>query len=306
MTALAGDPQSNLNFYHNVLGQRLVKKTVNFDDPGTYHFYFGDEVGTPGTILTFFPWPHIRRGERGNGETGAVAYNISPDAMPYWQERLSGHGLAVAERQTRFGQAVLPFADPDGMHVELIAGAENGAVRHWAAGPIPAEQALRGFHGVTLWLGAVEPTAAVLTQQMGYTFVGQEGSRYRYRGASEAVGLYVDILHRPGAANGRFGAGSVHHIAFRTVDDAEQLAYQQRLGQAGLRVTPVQDRQYFRSIYFREPGGVLFEIATNAPGFAYDEAVADLGAQLRLPSWLEPQRADIERALPVVSVMGKE
>ncbi|MBL1128458.1 MAG: ring-cleaving dioxygenase [Chloroflexi bacterium] len=304
ITAVAGDPQANINFYHQVLGQRFVKKTVNFDDPGTYHFYFADEVGTPGTVLTFFPWQHMRRGERGNGETTAVAYTIAPDSIGYWQERLAAHGVVVGEVQTRFGTAVLPFHDPDGMPLELIASGEKGNFRHWANGPIPEAHALRGFHGVTLWLSAVEPTAAVLTEQMGYTFVGQEGSRYRYRGASADGGLYVDILHRPGQRRGSFGAGSIHHIAFRTVDDSEQLEYLQTLRQAGLQVTPVQDRQYFHSIYFREPGGVLFEVATDAPGFLIDETVEELGSHLKLPPWFEQHRAEIERALPPVTVNG--
>ncbi|MCL4265329.1 MAG: ring-cleaving dioxygenase [Anaerolineae bacterium] len=304
ITAVAGDPQANINFYHQVLGQRFVKKTVNFDDPGTYHFYFADEVGTPGTVLTFFPWRHMRRGERGNGETTAVAYTIAPDSIGYWQERLAAHGVVVGEVQTRFGTAVLPFHDPDGMPLELIASGEKGNFRHWANGPVPEEHALRGFHGVTLWLSAVEPTATVLTEQMGYTFVGQEGSRYRYRGASANGGLYVDILHRPGQRRGSFGAGSIHHIAFRTVDDSEQLEYLQSLRQAGLQVTPVQDRQYFHSIYFREPGGVLFEVATDAPGFLIDETVEELGSHLKLPPWYEQHRAEIERALPPVTVNG--
>lgn len=304
ITAVAGDPQANINFYHQVLGQRFVKKTVNFDDPGTYHFYFADEVGTPGTVLTFFPWRHMRRGERGNGETTAVAYTIAPESLNYWQERLAAHGVVVGEVQTRFGTAVLPFHDPDGMPLELIASGEKGNFRHWANGPIPKEHALRGFHGVTLWLNAVEPTAAVLTEQMGYTFVGQEGSRYRYRGASADGGLYVDILHRPGQRRGSFGAGSIHHIAFRTVDDSEQLEYLQTLRQAGLQVTPVQDRQYFHSIYFREPGGVLFEVATDAPGFLIDETVEELGSHLKLPPWFEQHRAEIESVLPPVTVNG--
>ncbi len=303
ITAVAGNPQAHINFYHHLLGQRLVKKTVNFDDPGTYHFYFGDEVGTPGTILTFFPWPRMSRGERGNGETVAVAYTIAPESLAYWQERLATHGVAVGEVQMRFDAAVLPFHDPDGMLLELVASGEKGDVCHWAAGPIPAEHALQGFHGVTLWVNAVEPTAAVLMEQMGYTLVGQADGRYRYRGASaNGGGLYVDVLPRPGQRRGQFGVGSIHHIAFRTVDDAEQLEYLQKLRQAGLQVTAVQDRQYFHSIYFREPGGVLFEIATDAPGFLIDETRAELGTQLKLPPWFELRRQEIENVLPPVTI----
>jgi len=244
----------------------------------------------------------MRRGERGNGETAAVAYTIVPESLNYWRERLAAHGVVAGELQTRFGTPVLPFHDPDGMPLELIASGEEGRFRPWAAGPIPPEHMLRGFHGVTLWLADVEPTAVVLTEQMGYSLVAQEGSRFRFQGASADGGLYVDILHRPGFGRGRFGAGSVHHIAFRTVDDAEQLEYLQKLRQNGLQVTPVQDRQYFHSIYFREPGGVLFEIATDAPGFLYDEAVTALGSQLKLPPWFEPHRREIESVLPPVSI----
>lgn len=298
ITAVAADPQRNVDFYHHVLGQRLVKTTVNFDDPGTYHLYYADEIGTPGTVLTFFPWRHVVKGQAGNGETAAMAYSIRPDSLDYWRARLNEHGVVVGQTQTRFGAQVLPFHDPDGMKLELITTEEPATIQFWAGGPIPEEHALRGFHSVTLWLDAVEPTADLLTGQMGYEFVGQEGQRYRYRGASGDVGLYVDILHRPGEANGRFGAGSIHHIAFRTVDDAEQQEYLARLRRAGQQVTPVQDRQYFHSIYFRSPGGVLFEIATDAPGFLIDETVEELGSSLKLPPWYEEIRERIEQVLP--------
>lgn len=302
ITAMAGDAQANLDFYHGLLGQRLVKKTVNFDDPGTYHFYFADEVGTPGTVLTFFPWPHAKRGAPGNGEATAVAYAVRPGSAAYWRDRLEAHGVVAGEGQTRFGAAVLPFRDPDGMLIELVESDAPSTIRHWAAGPVPAEHALRGFHSVTLWLGEIEPTAALLTDHLGYTLVGREGDRTRLAGASGDVGLYVDLVHRPGQPAARFGAGSIHHIAFRTVDDAEQLEYMSSLRAAGFGVSPVRDRQYFHSIYFRSPGGVLFEIATDAPGFLYDEPVEALGQALRLPPWLEPRRDEIEEMLPVVAL----
>jgi glyoxalase family protein len=302
VTAVASNAQANVDFYHQLLGQRLVKKTVNFDDPGAYHLYYGDEVGTPGTIMTYFPWQNARRGQKGNGETAAMAYTIRPESVGYWQERLRSKGVSLGQTVTRFGADVLTFTDPDGLVLELITSDEPAVLRHWRDGPIPEAHALRGFHSVTLWLDEVEPTAAVLTDQMDYEFVGQEGNRYRYKGAANDIGLYVDILHRPGQPRGRFGAGSIHHIAFRTVDDAEQLEYLQKLRQAGLSVTPVQDRQYFHSIYFRTPGGILFEIATDAPGFPYDEPVAELGTHLKLPPWLEPNRARIEQALPHIEL----
>lgn len=298
VTAVASDPQKNVDFYHHILGQRLVKKTVNFDDPGTYHLYYGDNVGTPGTIMTYFPWKHMRRGQRGNGETSALAYSIRPEAIGFWQRWLQKNGISVGEVQTRFGAEVLPFTDPDGLPLELISSEEPATLQYWADGPIPENAALKGFHSVTLWLNEVEATGSLLTEQLGYQLVGEEGNRYRFRANGNDIGLYVDILHRPGQPRGHFGAGSIHHIAFRTVDDAEQLEYLQKLRQAAFQVTPVQDRQYFHSIYFRSPGGVLFEVATDAPGFPYDEPVAKLGTNLKLPSWLEPQRSAIEQRLP--------
>jgi len=298
ITAVAGDPQANVDFYHHLLGQRLVKRTVNFDDPGTYHFYFGDEVGTPGTILTFFPWRHMARGQRGNGEVAATAYSIHPDSVSYWQQRLADHGLAVGESQTRFGMEVIPFQDPDGMIIELVAQDGRATYSHWQEGPIPAEHALRGFFGATLWVPETAGTGSLLTDSLGFTFAGKEENRSRFLAASADIGVTIDLLERPGMPFGRLGAGSVHHIAFRTVDDKEQGEYLSSLRKDGYQVSPVMDRQYFHSIYFRSPGGVLFEIATDAPGFAYDEAVAELGSHLKLPSWLESQRGEIERKLP--------
>jgi glyoxalase family protein len=302
ITAVASNPQSNVDFYHHILGQRLVKKTVNFDDPGTYHLYYGDETGTPGTIMTYFPWQQMRRGRRGNGETAAFAYTIRPEAVGFWQRWLNKNNISAGEIQTRFGAELLLFTDPDGLPLELIASNEPATLQHWAAGPIGEKDALQGFHSVTLWLDQVEPTGQLLTEQLGYQFIGEEGNRFRYQANANDIGTIVDILHRPGQPSGQFGAGSIHHIAFRTVDDAEQLEYLQTLRQAGVQVTPVQDRQYFRSIYFRTPGGVLFEIATDAPGFLYDEPVAELGTHLKLPSWLEQRRPDIEQRLPEIEL----
>jgi len=302
ITAIASDPQKNIDFYHNLLGQRLIKRTVNFDDPGTYHFYFADEVGTPGTVLTFFPWRHMSRGVRGNGEVAATAYTIPTTALPYWRDRLDRHGIAVRDLPPRFGAAVLAFADPDGMVIELIASDARATIQPWHTGPVPAEQVLRGFHSATLWVANAAATGALLTEQLGYTLVGQEDNRYRYQGASNDIGLYLDLVEQPGLPPARLGAGSVHHIAFRTVDDAEQVEYQALLHDSGFQVSPVMDRQYFHSIYFRSPGGVLFEVATDAPGFDYDESVAELGSHLKLPRWLEPQRAAIEAKLPAIQV----
>ena len=297
ITAFAKNPQTNVNFYHTVLGQRLVKTTVNFDDPGTYHLYYGDEVGTPGTIMTFFPWPHIGRAVPGNGEVAATAYAIRPKALAYWQGRLADQAIDFSDVTTRFGEQVISFQDPEGTRLELITHTGPATSQFWAGGPIPAEQAILGFHSATLWVDQAEATAKLLTEQLGYDFVGQEGNRYRYQAAGQDIGLNVDLLEQPGLSRGRTGAGSVHHLAFRTVDDTEQVEYLDKLRQAGLNVTPVQDRQYFRSIYFREPNGVLFEIATDAPGFTTDEPVAELGRSLKLPDWYEARRATIEQSL---------
>ena len=303
ITVMASDPQRNVDFYAQVLGQRLVKTTVNFDDPGTYHLYYGDEVGTPGTIMTFFPWQHAMRGEVGNGETAAVAYGIAAESLEYWQTRLREHEVEFDEIK-RFDNDGLSFQDPDGLRLELIAQAGADVPQFWSNGPIPKEYALRGFHSVTLWLAKRDATEDLLLNHLGFTKVGEEddteGKRSRYKGDSDGVGLFIDIVERPGKFPGRSGAGTVHHIALRTRSDAEQQAYLDYLREQGQRVTPVQDRQYFHSIYFREPGGVLFEIATDAPGFPDDEAVERLGSELKLPEWLEPHRARIETNLPKI------
>jgi glyoxalase family protein len=301
ITAMASDPQRNIDFYTRVLGQRLVKRTVNFDDPGTYHLYYGDKVGNPGTIMTFFPWPHAKRGTLGNGEVVAIAYAIRPESVEYWWERLAQFDVEVTQ-ETRFGQTVMVFKDPDGITLELITDEEAELPQHWDTGPIPAEHALRGFHGVTIWVEQSEYSALLLTEVFSYTLVAQEGERQRYGAVSDEVGLYVDLVARPGQPAGKMGAGSVHHIAFRTPDEAEQLEWQREISNVGFGVTPVRDRQYFQSIYFREPSGVLYEIATDTPGFPADEAVETLGQELKLPAWLEPRRPQIEQRLIPIKV----
>ncbi|MEW6421518.1 MAG: VOC family protein [Deinococcota bacterium] len=300
VTVMASDPQRNIDFYSQTLGQRLVKVTVNFDDPGTYHFYYGDLTGQPGTIMTHFPWPGAKRGTRGNGEVVATAYSAPRTSEAYWKARLERQGVAFCEIE-RFGEKVLTFEDPDGTWVELVF--ENGQpVQLWPASPVPAEHALRGFHSVTAWVEDTAPVRALLVGQLGLREVGSEpdaeGTRTRFQGSGEGVGLFVDVVERPGQPRGNFGAGSIHHVALRTRDDAEQEAYLAGLNAAGYRPTPVQDRQYFHSIYFREPNGVLFEIATDAPGFPDDEPVEELGGHLKLPHWYEPQRAAIEAHVP--------
>jgi glyoxalase family protein len=297
VTAVARDPQRNVDFYRNVLGQRLVKRTVNFDSPDTYHFYFADATGSPGSVLTFFAWPTMRRGVRGNGETNAVAYNVSIGSLIFWEAHLKQNGVTPNPIETRFGQNVLAFTDPDGMGVELVEVENLPAIQHWEAGPIPQAYALHGFHSVTLWLDEVEPTSVLLNRDMGYRFAGAEENRHRFISDTGELGHIVDILHRPGKMQAGFGAGSIHHIAFRTPNDDEQLKYQSALNAAGYRVSPVMDRSYFHSIYFREQGGVLFEIATDTPGFLLDEAKESLGESLKLPEWYEVNRAEIEASL---------
>ncbi|MEZ2145213.1 ring-cleaving dioxygenase [Bradyrhizobium sp. DN5] len=299
VTAIAGDPIRNFGFYTRDLGLRFVKKTVNFDDPGTYHFYYGDETGRPGTILTFFPWAGVSAGRRGVGETHQTAFRVPQRSLGYWTQRFTEKGIRYEALEKRFGEAVLPFTDPDGMALALVGipGAENEP--GWSNGEVPAEHAIRGFHGVTLLLDSAAKTAAVLTDVLGFKETGREGSVIRFKAPGDAKGSIVDIYEAKGFLRGHQGGGSVHHIAFRAADDAEQGKMAERLvNNHGLHPTEQRDRNYFRSIYFREPGGVLFEIATDIPGFAVDEPVATLGRDLKLPSFLEQHRKQIEGVLP--------
>jgi catechol 2,3-dioxygenase-like lactoylglutathione lyase family enzyme len=304
VTAIAGDPQRNIDFYTAVLGLRLVKVTVNFDDPGTYHLYYGDGIATPGTILTFFPWPRAPRGRQGTGQVAVTALAIPPGALGYWMARLSQHGVAYDQLRTRFDEQVLAFRDPDGLVLELVARPDAPDRLAWAQGPVPAAYAVRGLHSVTLWEEGYELTAQLLTRMLGFRLIGEEQNILRYAVGAGGPGALVDIRCAPSAGRGSIAVGTVHHVAWRTPDDAHQLAWRERLVAAGLNVTPVRDRQYFHSIYFREPGGVLFEIATDLPGFTTDETVAELGTHLKLPPWLEPDRSRLERILPPLRLPG--
>ncbi len=300
VTAIAGDPQQNVDFYTGLLGLRLVKLTVNFDDPGAYHLYYGDEVGHPGTILTFFAWPGAPHGRPGAGQTTAVSFSVPIDSLDYWTERLAQRGVAYEEPIARLDEQVLTFLDPDGLQLELVAHPDAASLDAWQTGPVPPEHAIRGFHSVTLSEADHEDTASLLTETMGLRQVAQANDRIRYQAASAGPGARVDVIRTPRPVLGRVAVGSVHHVAWRTPTDDEQLAWRAEIAARGLNVTPVLDRQYFHSIYFREPGGVLFEIATDPPGFAIDEPREQLGAHLKLPPWLEPMRAQIERDLPVL------
>ena len=304
VTALASDPQRNVDFYTHTLGLRLVKLTVNFDDPTTYHLYFGDEQGSPGTLLTFFPWPGAARGRQGTGQVAATSFAVPEGALDYWEDRLRQRDAAFLKRERRFDEEALAFLDPDWMPLELVARPGADAIAPWEGGGIPVDYAIRGFDGVTMWEEDLTPSLDLLTGTMGFKLVGQEGPRTRLRAASDGHGTMIDLLHLPGQERGWDGAGTVHHVAWRTPDDAEQRAWREEIAGLGFRVTQVVDRQYFRSIYFREPGGVLFEIATDPPGMDWDEPVEALGTGLRLPSWLEPQRAQVEAALPKLALPG--
>ncbi len=301
VTAIATDPRRNLDFYTGVLGLRLVKRTVNFDDPGTYHLYYGDELGRPGTILTFFPWPLARRGERGAGQATTTAFSVPEGSLGAWRQRLERFGAATERPRRRFDEEALAFLDPDGLRLELVAEPAAEERPFWSGGPIPRRQAIRGFHSVALTVADAAPTAELLADVMALRSTGELPDRIRFEAAGEvSTGRRVDLLPRPGLAPGRVAAGSVHHVAWRVTGGRQQESWRQRLADRGLAVTGALDRSYFRSIYFREPGGVLFEIATDAPGFTADERPAELGSALKLPAWLEPHRARIEASLPTL------
>ena len=302
VTAIAGEARRNLDFYSRTLGLQLVKKTVNFDDPGTYHLYYGDEAGQPGTILTFFPWAHAAPGRPGIGETQETAFQVPEGAIGYWVHRFVERGVRHEAIEKRFGETVLPFRDPDGMRLALVAvpGVESGPAG--SAGEVPAEHAIRGFHGVTLLLADAAPTGAILSDVLGFPEAAREEALVRYRAQGTAPGGIVDLRAAGAVPPARPGAGSVHHVAFRAAGDAAQAAMVDTLARNhGIRATEQKDRQYFRSVYFREPGGVLFEIATDVPGFDVDEPVEALGQTLKLPAFLEPRRAAIEAVLPALA-----
>lgn len=298
VTAIAGDASRNLDFYTRILGLRLVKKTVNYDDPGTYHFYFADEVGHPGTILTFFPWAHTPKGRGGIGLTQQTMFRVPESAIGYWAHRFVEKGVPHEAIEKRFGQPVLTFTDPDGMSLALVGvtGAEMEPA--WQGSDVPAENAIRGFHGVRLLLDDGKQTAAILTDVLGFTKAGTEGPVTRFVADGVTFGGVVEIREAKGFLAGNMGRGSVHHIAFRAATDEAQAEMRRKLVETHrLHVTEQIDRCYFRSIYFREPGGIIFEIATDQPGFAIDEPVESLGQALKLPPFLESQRQEIEATL---------
>jgi len=300
VTAICGDPQRNYEFYTGVLGLRLVKKTVNFDDPSSYHLYYADGAGTPGSVLTFFAWKGSPNGRDGTGQVGATAFATDEAGLAHWEKRLKEKGIAVRGPMQRFNEVYLEFADPDGLPLEIVISDQSKAFQPWAKSPVPAERQLRGFHSVTLSESGYERTGALLGPQMGWKLIGEAGGRYRYQAPGAGPAALVDILCQPSGRHGLPGAGTVHHVAFRVDDDQVQLAWRKALGELRYNVSPVMDRSYFHSIYYREPGGILFEIATNPPGFTVDESAETMGAALMLPPQFERAREEIARQLPAL------
>ncbi|MEO8412891.1 MAG: ring-cleaving dioxygenase [Ginsengibacter sp.] len=301
ITAIAGNAKRNFEFYTKVLGVRMVKKTVNFDDPGTYHFYFGDEIGTPGTILTFFPWEGIGQGYTGTGMATNIGYSVPDGSLEFWNERFNEYKVKHEVISEKFGEKYMSFQDPDGLKIDLVVPANEDKRKPWETGEVHASVATKGFHSVTLTLRDVTATATILTDILGYTLRKQEGNLYRF--ATDAVdnASIVDIIEAPKLAHGVGAAGTNHHVAFRVKDDNILMNYREKIIAKGLSITPKIDRDYFFSLYFREPGGVLFELATDNPGFAKDEPVNELGTHLKLPRQYEGTRAQIEKGLPVIN-----
>lgn len=298
ITAIANNAQRNYDFYTHVLGLRLVKKTVNFDDPNTYHFYYGNETGTPGTILTFFPWEGIGPGRNGVGMATEIGYSVPVGSLDNWIGRFREFGVSMGEQAERFGETYLPFTDPDGLAIALIVPKQPDDRAAWETEDIKQDMATQGFHSVTLTLQRIDATARVLTDIFGYQQLGQEGNRYRFQTDTVPNASIVDLLEEPNGKLGRNAAGTNHHVAFRVANDAIQMEFREKILESGLQITPKINRDYFFSLYFREPGGVLFEIATDNPGFTVDEPLPELGSGLKLPKQYEASRAKIEQSLP--------
>jgi len=303
VTAIADDPQGNVDFYTRVLGLRLVKQTVNFDAPETYHLYYGDEAGRPSSLLTFFPWKGVPRGRQGTGLTTATAFSVPEASLGWWHTRLVDLGVDVSAPRTRDGEEVVSLRDPDGMVLDLVAAPGDGRSGWDGVASIPGEHAVRGLHSITLSERLLEPSAQMLTDLLGMQLAGEDADHARFAMADGASGALVDVSART-RERGLQAGGTVHHVAFRAPDLETMTRWQGELLDAGLAVTEIRDRQYFKSIYFREPGGVLFEIATDAPGFAVDEPLLELGRSLKLPPWLEPSREAIAAALPPLRLPG--
>ena len=300
VTAIAGDPQENVDFYSGILALRFIKLTVNFDDPSAYHLYFGDEIGNPGTILTFFSWPGAQRGRRGSGQAVACSFSVPEGSLDYWMDRLAAHAVNFDAPRNRLAEEFIALKDPDGLQLELVAHAGADARSGWAQGSVPGAFTIRGVHGVTLNERYPERTARYLQDILKFRNAGESPDVFRMETGDGGAGTIVNIQKSSADPMGLVAVGSIHHVAWRTPDDQGQNSWRDDLLGCGINVTPIVDRQYFRSIYFREPGGVLFEIATDLPGFLVDETKEELGMQLRLPPWHEERRAIIERSLPPI------
>ena len=298
ITAIAGNAKQNLDFYTKVLGQRFVKKTVNFDDPGTYHFYFGNETGTPGTVLTFFPWQNVRQGYNGTGMATNIGYSVPEGSLEFWAARFKEFNVKHEELFEKFGEQHLAFQDPDGLKIDFVVPLKEDSRNPWVTDEISSDVATKGFHSVTLTLKRPEPTVAVLTGILGYHLLKQEGNHYRFITDSIDNANIVDLVIAPDVPAGLNAAGTNHHVAFRVKDDNILMDYREKVLSKGYNITPKIDRDYFYSLYFREPGGVLFELATDNPGFTKDESAGELGTHLKLPKQYESARAQIEEVLP--------
>ncbi|QHL88267.1 ring-cleaving dioxygenase [Nibribacter ruber] len=298
ITAIADKAKSNLDFYTQILGLRLLKKTVNFDDPGTYHLYYGDEKGSAGTILTFFPYEGARRGSAGTGMATNIGYSVPEGSFDFWMKRFEDHNVIYNKPSEKFGEKYLTFLDPDGLKLELVIPKNQDNRTPWVTDEVSAEVATRGFHSVTLTLKDIKATATILSDIFGYTLQEKSGNRYRYITDAVEHASIIDLVELPNEARGIGGAGTNHHIAFRVKDEATLMEFRKKVAGAGHNITEKIDRNYFYSLYFREPGGVLFEIATDNPGFGIDEEWDKLGSNLLLPTQYEASRAKIEAVLP--------
>lgn len=302
VTAIAGAPQRNIDFYVSGLGLRLVKRTVNFDDPGTYHLYYGDEAGRPGSLITFFPWRGIRQGRVGAGQSTSTAFSVPAGSLGWWTEHFAALGADSRITSESSSEERLLVSDPDGLQIELVATSAADPRDPWDSASVPAEYAIRGQHSSVLTVRDPERTIALLVNDLGLELVEQTGSRTRLAAGDGSPGTIVDVIGSSLAPDGLGAGGTVHHIAFRVPDHATQQAWREELVSKGHQVTGILDRQYFTSIYFREPGGVLFEIATDTPGFGIDEPLLELGRSLKLPPWLEPNREQIEHSVARITL----
>lgn len=302
ITAIAGDAKRNHSFYANILGLRFIKKTVNFDDPQTYHFYFGDEIGSPGTILTFFPWgDRVRQGRRGIGQVTETGYAVPAGSLEFWQDRFEKHNVIYNKVAEKFGEQYLTFLDPDGLKFELTVPKEADTRSPWVTDEVSAEHATQGFHHITITTKKIDATAKVLTEIFGYRLLTQEVNRYRFITDAVKHANIVDLVEVNGEEKGIVAGGSIHHVAFRVNNETSLMFFREKIVAAGLNITEKIDRNYFYSLYFREPGGVLFEIATDNPGFATDETVDELGTNLKLPAQYEAYRDQLEKVLPKIN-----